>query len=116
MVGIVILNFCLLQMVPGDAADVMAAESGAATAETMAQLRARFGLDRSVPAQLFAYLDNLAHFSLGQSARYRAPVADLIAARLPTTLLLMCAALAMAVALGTAAGVAMSVWPGKWVD
>lgn len=116
MVGIVILNFCLLQMVPGDAADVVAAESGAATAETMAQLRARFGLDRSLPAQLFAYLDNLAHFSLGQSSRYRAPVVDLIAARLPTTLLLMCVALGLAVALGTAAGVAMSVWAGKWVD
>ena len=44
VLGVVALNFFLLQLVPGDAADVMAAEAGSATAEMMAQLRQRFGL------------------------------------------------------------------------
>lgn len=115
-IGIVVLNFCLLQMVPGDAADVMAAESGAATTETMAQLRARFGLDQTMFGQLTSYLGNLAHLSLGTSSRYQAPVAELIAARLPNTLLLMLTALAIAIVAGTAIGVVMSVWSGRWFD
>src|SRR3954469_10747700 len=84
--GVILLNFVLLQLAPGDAADVMAGESGSATAETMAQLRARFGLDQPVVAQFLAYLDNLAHFSLGFSPRYNMAVADLIWSRLPGTL------------------------------
>ena len=64
MLGIVVLDFLLLQLVPGDAADVMAAESGSATAETMAVMRARFGLDQPVLTQLLTYLSHLAHFDL----------------------------------------------------
>ncbi len=45
VLGIVILNFFLLQLAPGDAADVLAGEAGSATEESMAALRARFGLD-----------------------------------------------------------------------
>ena len=44
VLGIIVLDFLLLQLMPGDAADVMASESGVATAETMAALRERFGL------------------------------------------------------------------------
>ena len=44
VIGIVILNFFLLQLAPGDAADVMAGEAGSATEETMQMLRQRFGL------------------------------------------------------------------------
>ncbi len=44
MLGIIVLDFLLLQLMPGDAADVIASESGVATAETMAALRQRRGL------------------------------------------------------------------------
>ena len=46
MLGIIVLCFLLLKLVPGDAADVIAAESGSATAETMEALRQHFGLDQ----------------------------------------------------------------------
>src|SRR5262249_58812953 len=88
VIGIVVVNFLLLQLAPGDAADVLAGESGSATMETVAALRARFGLDQPVLVQLIAYLDNLAHFSLGFSPRYNLPVAEIIAQRLPGTLTL----------------------------
>lgn len=114
--AIVILNFLLLKLAPGDAADVMAGESGAATAETMAALRARFGLDQPLLLQLMAYLDNLAHFSLGFSPRYNMPVADLIAQRLPGTLMLMGSSLVIAVTLGVAAGAAMARFAGRVPD
>ena len=94
--GIIILNFFLLKLAPGDAADVMAAEAGSATEETMAALRVRFGLDNPVLVQLYHYLDNLAHFSLGFSPRYGMPVSELIGQRLPGTLLLMAIALSIA--------------------
>jgi len=116
MIGIVILNFFLLKLAPGDAADVMAAESGSATVETMAALRERFGLDNPILVQLANYLDNLAHFSLGFSPRYGMPVADLIGQRLPGTLVLMLAALAIAIAVGLLLGSLMAAFSGRLPD
>lgn len=116
VLGIVILNFFLLQLAPGDAADVMAGEAGSATVETMAALRQRFGLDNPLLVQLFNYLYNLAHFSLGFSPRYGMPVADLIGQRLPGTLLLMAVALAVAIVLGLALGSLMAVFSGRLPD
>ncbi|MER9861091.1 ABC transporter permease [Mesorhizobium sp. M0185] len=116
VLGIVILNFFLLQLAPGDAADVMAGEAGSATVETMAALRQRFGLDNPLLVQLFNYLYNLAHFSLGFSPRYGMPVADLIGQRLPGTLVLMAVALAVAIVLGLALGSVMAVFAGRLPD
>lgn len=114
--GIVILNFLLLQLVPGDAADVIAAESGSATAETMAHIRERFGLDQPMLSQLLSYLGNLAQFNLGFSPRYNTPVLDLIMSRLPGTLLLTLVALGIAFVVGLIAGAIMSAWAGRWPD
>lgn len=116
VVGIVILNFLLLQLAPGDAADVMAGEAGAATEETMAMLRRQFGLDLPLLDQLLAYLGNLAQGSLGFSPRYNMPVAELIAQRLPGTLLLMGLSLSLALLLGIALGTAMALNAGRWPD
>jgi len=116
VIGIVVLNFLLLQLTPGDAADVMAGEAGAATAETMAALRARFGLDLPVLHQLQAYLGHLAHFSLGFSPRYNMPVMALIGQRLPSTLLLMGLALSIALAAGLLLGTLMATFAGRLSD
>jgi len=116
MLGIVILNFFLLKLAPGDAADVMAAEAGSATVESMAALRSRFGLDNPILVQLVDYLNNLAHFSLGFSPRYGMPVADLIGQRLPGTLMLMLAALAIAITVGLILGSLMATFAGRIPD
>ena len=116
VIGVILLNFFLMQLVPGDAADVIAAESGAATAETMAQLRTHFGLDLPVLNQLGAYLNNLAHLSLGVSPRHNVPVVDLIAGRLGATLLLMLTALGLALLAGLVLGGVMATHVGKWQD
>ncbi|CAH2601944.1 ABC transporter permease [Rhodovastum atsumiense] len=114
--GIVLLDFFLLRLAPGDVADVLAGEAGAATAETMTALRARFGLDLPALGQFLNYLDALAHFSLGQSPRYNMPVAALIGQRMPNTLLLMGVALALALVLGVAVGALMARFAGGWID
>ncbi|MFE8049538.1 ABC transporter permease [Brenneria goodwinii] len=115
-IGIVIVVFFLLQLVPGDAVDVLAGESGGATADVMAQLRGQFGLDLPILQQLYRYLNNLAHFSLGFSPRYNAPVMELILSRLPGTLFLMLLSQITAVIVGIVLGVIMAVWAGKWPD
>ncbi|WP_431283151.1 ABC transporter permease [Humitalea sp. 24SJ18S-53] len=116
MFGIVLLCFLLLQLLPGDAADVLAGQAGAATAETMASLRERFGLDQPMLTQLVNYLVNLAHLDLGFSARFGTPVAQLILDRLPVTLLLMLSALGTALVFGILAGWVMAITAGRWPD
>ncbi|WP_321915790.1 ABC transporter permease [Paraburkholderia sp. J11-2] len=116
VLGIVILNFFLLKLMPGDAADVIAGEAGSATSETMTLLRAKFGLDQPLLVQLWTYLKHLAHFSLGYSPRYDMPVMQLILSRLPNTLLLMGVALSLALVVGVVLGAVMAHWAGKWPD
>lgn len=113
---VVVVNFVLMQLLPGDAADVLAAESGSGSATTVAQIRQHFGLDRSVLEQFVAYLSNLAHLSLGVSPRFNVPVADLILSRLGNTLLLLGAAMLVALSLGILAGVVMAARAGKLAD
>ncbi|GJD48342.1 Dipeptide transport system permease protein DppB [Methylobacterium crusticola] len=114
--AILVVNFFLLRLAPGDAADVLAGESGAATEETLAAMRGRFGLDLPVLDQFLAYLSNLAHLSLGFSPRYNMPVAELIGQRLPGTLLLMGLSLGLALALGLLLGALMARAPGGVLD
>ena len=116
VLGIIVLDFLLLKLMPGDAADVIASESGVATAESMAMLRHHFGLDQPVLTQLMNFLGHLAQFDLGFSPRYNMPVVDLILQRLPGTLLLMLTALAFALIVGIVMGSVMAAWAGRWPD
>jgi len=114
--AIAVANFFLVRMAPGDPAQVLAGQSGAADEKYLAQLRQQFGLDQPLPTQLGIYLTSTARLDLGYSHRQQQPVAQLIAERLPATLLLTgCAFL-----LSLAAGVALGVWSarkvGSWTD
>ncbi|KAI3610305.1 ABC transporter, permease protein 1 (cluster 5, nickel/peptides/opines) (plasmid) [Cupriavidus necator H850] len=99
------LNFLLLQLVPGDLADVIAGESGAATPEYMERLRAQFGLDQPILVQLGNYVWQLVQLNLGYSFRHNMPVSELLIERLGPTLLLMGTSLFLAVFTGILLGV-----------
>ena len=101
---IVVLNFALLHLAPGDAADVLAGEAGAATPEYMAQVRQTFGLDKPLYVQLGVYLKRVATFDLGYSFRHSMSVSQLILSRLGPTLLLMVTVFAVSVGLGVLLG------------
>jgi peptide/nickel transport system permease protein len=116
VIAIVVIDFFLLRLAPGDAADALAAESGSATEETMAALRAHFGLDQPAIMQFLAYIGHLLHFSLGFSPLYNMPVSQLIGERLPASLLLMVTALSLALLIGITAGVVMSAFAGRFTD
>lgn len=104
LVCIAILDFLLLHMAPGDAAEILAGEAGGGDATYVAQLRAQFGLDQPLYKQLGHYLLRLAQLDLGWSARNNMSVAQLLMSRLPATLLLMVAAITLAVVAGAALG------------
>ena len=116
VLGIIVLDFLFLQLMPGDAADVLAIEAGAATTETMAMLRERFGLDQPVIAQLGNFLGHLVQLDLGYSPRFNASVLDIIMTRLPNTVLLMATSLSLALLIGIVVGSTMAAWAGKWPD
>lgn len=101
---IILTNFLLLKLAPGDIADVMAGEMGAATPELMDALRAQFGTDQSWPIQLLHYYEKLLSFDLGYSFRNGMSVATLIADRLPATLLLAGTSLILACLIGVGLG------------
>jgi len=102
---IVVVNFLVLHLTPGDIVDVLAGEAGAATPEYVAMLRQRFGLDRPLSVQLASYVWGVATGDLGFSFRHNTTVARLMLERLPATLILMGTSLALAVTLGVVCGV-----------
>ena len=116
MLAVVLFNFLLLKLAPGDAADVLAGEAAAATPEYLADLKARFGLDQPVHVQLMRYVAKLAQFDMGYSFRHNQTVLSLLLGRLPATLLLMISAVSLAVLSGIVLGVAASRRVNGWRD
>ncbi|WP_043531854.1 ABC transporter permease [Litchfieldella xinjiangensis] len=101
---IIVFNFFLIQMAPGDPAAILAGEAGATDQEFLRQLREQFGLDQPLYVQLWRYVSGIATLDFGYSYRQQMPVLDLILARLPATLLLTGTAFVLSLALGIFAG------------
>ena len=116
VLGVVIVNFLLLQLAPGDAATVLAGEAGGAPPEYVQELRQRFGLDKPVPVQLALYVKNILALDLGYSFRNQSPVLPLILARLSATLLLMGTTLVLSLGIGVLLGLLAAVWVRTWKD
>lgn len=116
VLGVVVLNFLLLQLAPGDAATVLAGEAGGAPFEYIQQLRQRFGLDQPVLVQLGLYVKNILALDLGYSFRNQSPVLPLILARLWPTLLLMGTTLILSVGGGVLLGLLAAIWARTWKD
>jgi peptide/nickel transport system permease protein len=114
--AIVVLNFLLIRLVPGDPALVMAGEAGAADQKYLDDLRHEFGLDKPLWVQLALYVGHVAEGDLGYSYRQRVPVARLIADRLPQTLLLTGTAMALALAIGVSLGALAARRAGSLAD
>ena len=116
VLSVVVASFFLLRFAPGDAADVMAAQAGAATQESVAALREQFGLDQPVASQLLGFLLRVIRLDLGYSPRFGMEVADIIMQRLPYTISLMAVALLFAIIAGIIIGCIMSSFSGRMID
>jgi peptide/nickel transport system permease protein len=116
VLAIATMNFVLLHLAPGDAADIIAGQSGHATPESIAALRQEFGLDHPLYEQYLLFIGKLLRFDLGYSFVQQSSVAWLILDRLPATLLLMITAMLLAVGLGVVLGVTAARNRGSWID
>ncbi|SFT91449.1 ABC transporter permease [Sedimentitalea nanhaiensis] len=105
LLAVLVLNFTMMHLAPGDVADTIAQSMGGADEETMAQIRADYGLDKSFLVQLGSYLGRVLRFDLGYSFYYNQPVTSLILQRLPATLLLVFTAQIFAMFIGVVLGV-----------
>lgn len=108
------LVFLLVHAVPGDPVAVMLGESAApADAE---RLRHALGLDRPLAAQYATFLGGLVRGDLGRSLVSGESVTTLLAARLPATIELAGAAIAVALLVSVPLGLAAAARPGTWID
>ena len=116
VIAVVVLNFVLVHAAPGDPVETIAGASGGMSPELMAQLRTQYGLDKSLPVQLAVYLGKVARGDLGYSYFFNLPVTQMIAERVPATLLLVLSSVLLAFFAGTALGVLSSRKPNGWLS
>ena len=114
LLGVAVVVFVLLRVVPGDPIAMLAGPG--ATAADIEQLRALYGLDQSLGQQFLIYLADLSRADLGTSISLRQDVIGLILERLPVTLELCLLALLMAVTFGVLGGVGAAYWRGSVVE
>jgi peptide/nickel transport system permease protein len=116
LAAVLVFNFTLLHLAPGDPADVIAGEMGGATPEMMAQIRKDYGLDRPFHEQLWRYISGVALGNLGHSIYFDRPVTELILERLGPTILLVVTSLLLALIVGTILGVVAARRPDGWLS
>ncbi len=110
----VTVTFLLLRLLPAD--PTLLVVEGDMTPEMQQALREQYGLDQPLHIQYLLYLGELLTGNLGVSFRQLVPVADILLARLPWTLLLAGSAFLLTVVVGIPLGVYAAVGRGKFVD
>jgi peptide/nickel transport system permease protein len=98
----------------GDPVDVLLPFES--TPEQRAEFRHQLGLDRSIPVQFWEYLKDVAHLDFGQSLVLREDAMGIVLERLPATLELVAAGMALAFVVSLVLGVLAALRPGGWFD
>jgi len=107
IIGVTLLVFSLIHLIPGDPAQIMAGE--AAPEATVEAMRERLGLNDPVHVQYGRYMSNLLQGDLGQSVRSSRSVVDEIAPRIMITIRLAIYSMILSIILGLVAGVVSAV-------
>ena len=107
-IGITLLVFVLIRLIPGDPIETMAGERGIDPAR-LAQLRTEYGFDQPVLVQYGLYLSRMAHGDLGRSIVTHEPVISEFRSLFPATIELSVCAILFALCLGLPAGVIAAV-------
>jgi len=115
VMGVVaIAVFGLLHVVPGDPAAIIAGDY--ATAEDVARIRSKLGLDRPFLTQVEIWLSSVVHGDLGTSIFSGLPVATLIKQRAEATVALTVLAMLISIGVGVPLGVLAAWRKGSWID
>ena len=116
LLGVSLLTFAFIRLIPGDAIAARLGTSTALSAEQLASLRAYFGLDQPLPVQFWTWLTSLLHGDAGYSIRTGRPVIVEIGQRLPATLELAVAAAFIAIGVGVPLGLVSALRPRSRLD
>jgi len=100
---IVCANFFIFRMAPGDPVRMMFRDPRV-SADSLDKMKEKFGLDKPLSGQFVAYVKNLARGDMGLSFSQQKPVLEVLAERIPNTLLLVVTALVIAIFLGVILG------------
>ena len=114
LLGVSFITFVLLYVLPADPVRQIAGRS--ATAETVENIRRELGLDQPFLVQYGRYLMGLVQGDLGRSYLQKTEVAELVASRLPATLLLMLGAIVAELVLGLTIGIIAALKRGTVLD
>jgi ABC-type dipeptide/oligopeptide/nickel transport system permease component len=113
--AVTVLIFLMLQLVPGDPAEVFLGEKQSSP-ELLEQVRHDMGLDRPLYVQYFSYIGDVLRGDLGTSLFNNQPVTEQILVALPYTLELALTALLISTVLGVSLGVISALRHNTWVD
>lgn len=105
LIAVLVLNFSLMHLAPGDVADTISQSMGGADQEVLDAIRRDYGLDQPFLVQLGRYVGGVLQADLGYSFFYNQTVTSLILQRLPATLLLVFTAQILALFIGVILGV-----------
>src|SRR5580692_2634902 len=108
--GVAVVVFVLVRVAPGDPIAMMAGPG--ASPKDIADLRALYGLDKSIPVQFVIWLGHVLRGDCGTSISLRESVTGVVFGRLPATLELAFLALVIAVAIGGAMAILAARWRG----
>ncbi len=114
LLGVVVIVFAISNVIPADPAALVAGDS--ATAEQIAETRARLGLDLPLYQQLFNYLGRLLQGDMGTSIFTARPIAEDLLGRLPATIELALGSMLLAVLIGIPVGVISALKRGSLLD
>ena len=114
IIGIVVVVFFIVRVLPGDAAAVRAGPY--ATKERIAKIAERYGLNDPLPEQFVTYVRGVARGDLGISIRTDQPVLGELLDRLPASLELAFYSVLLATLIGVPLGIAAAVRRGTWID
>jgi peptide/nickel transport system permease protein len=115
LLGVSILTFLMIHLVPGDPVVAMAGRQ-AVSAETIEALREELGLNDPLPVQYWHYVSKVVQGDLGQSIRSKRPVTEAIAEQLPSTIQLTFTAMIIASILGIGMGILAAINRNTWFD
>ena len=115
LVGISVLSFLMLHLIPGDPVQVFAGDKPL-TPERAEELRHQYGLDRPLVVQYLDYASYAIRGDLGTALRSQRPVLDSILEVLPGTAQLTLSALGIAAILGISLGIVAAIAHGRWLD
>ncbi len=114
-IGVTVISFAFIRVLPGDPIIVMAGERGLSP-ERYQELVEQFGFDKPMVQQYWQYLWGVIQGDLGVSFVTKKPVWDEFFTLFPATLELSVCAMVFAIALGLPAGVIAAIYRGKFFD